>query len=67
MRPLTITLPPEVFALVAAGEKKSLRCLRNPKRDKWLTRWKFQAAKINGVVFSITRTEKTEKEWILYL
>ena len=67
MTPLTITLPPEVFAQVVSGGKKIIRSLRNPKRDRWLTRWKFTAARINGIVFPISKTEKTETEWRLYL
>jgi hypothetical protein len=34
MRPLTITLPPDVFALVECGEKRMIATRRNPRKDR---------------------------------
>lgn len=67
MTPLTITLPPEVFAQVVAGEKKIISTKRNPRKDRYFAAKTPDRAKINGVLCPIQRIEGTETEWKIYL
>jgi hypothetical protein len=67
MRPLTITLPAEVFALVVAGEKKIISTKRNPRKDRYFAAKTPDVAKINGMPYRIARVEGTPEEWRVYL
>lgn len=66
-RPLTITLPPEVFAEVEAGTKRIISTRRNPRKDRYFAARTPQEAKINGTLYLIQRIEGTETEWQIYL
>jgi hypothetical protein len=67
MTPLTITLPPEVVAQVAAGEKKIISTKRNPRKDRYFLAKTPDIAKINGMPYRITRIEGTPEEWRVHL
>jgi len=51
MRPLTITLPPEVFAQVVAGEKKIISTKRNPRKDRYFAGLQGEGCGFLGFVF----------------
>lgn len=65
MRPLKITIDEEIHQKIKSGKQKRLCSLRNPKRDRWLKRWNFQQAMINGSLYPIIKTICTETEWQL--
>lgn len=67
MNPLTITLPPEVFAQVQAGTKRIVSTKRNPRKDRYFQAKTPTGAMINGHYFPILRVEGTEKEWIVHI
>lgn len=67
MTPLTITLPSEVFALVVAGEKRIISTRRNPRKDRYFAVKTPTEAKINGVLYRISRVEGAPEEWKIYL
>ena len=67
MRPLTVTLPPEVFALVRSGEKKIISTKRNPRKDRYFSFKTPTEAKINGALYRINRVKGTPEEWKIYL
>lgn len=67
MTPLTITLPPEVFAQVRSGQKRMIATRRNPRKDRYFAAKTPTEAKINGILYPLTRIEGTETEWKIYL
>lgn len=67
MNPLTITLPPEVFAQVRSGQKRMIATKRNPRKDRYFAARTPQEAKINGIPYPIQRIEGTETEWKIYI
>ena len=67
MRPLTISLPPEVFAEVVAGRKRVVSTRRNPRKDRYFLGKRPAEAKINGLLFRINGIEGTETEWHVHL
>lgn len=66
-RPLTITLPQEVFAQVRSGQKRMIATRRNPRKDRYFAAKTPDTAKINGTLYPIHRIEGTETEWKIYL
>lgn len=62
MKPLNITLPPDVFKTVLDGEKKFISHKRNPRIDRYFEAKKPTEAKINGRLFSISKikTDSTD-------
>ncbi len=67
MTPLTITLPPELFAQVVAGKKKIISTRRNPRKDRYFAAKTPTGAKINGVLYRINRVEGTPEEWKIHI
>jgi len=67
INPLTVTLPPEVFALVRSGEKRIISTKRNPRKDRYFTVKTPTEANINGTLYPISRVEGTPEEWKIYL
>jgi hypothetical protein len=67
MRPLTITLPEEVFAQVRSGEKRMIATRRNPRKDRYFAAKAPTEAKINGALYRIARVEGTPEEWRIHL
>ena len=67
MRPLTITLTPELYAQVVAGEKKIISTKRNPRKDRYFAVKTPDMAKINGTPYPIKRVEGTETEWKVFI
>lgn len=67
MNPLTITLPPEVFALVRSRKKRIISTHRNPRKDRYFSAKTPDQAKINGVLYPVTRVEGTPHEWIVHI
>lgn len=64
---LTITLTPEVFAQVVAGEKRTISTKRNPRKDRYFAVKTPDTAKINGMPYRITRIEGTPEEWKIHI
>ncbi|MFA5379258.1 MAG: hypothetical protein WC455_26115 [Dehalococcoidia bacterium] len=67
MTPLTIALPPDVFALVRAGKKRMIATRRNPRKDRYFAAKTPTEAKINGTLYQITRIEGTPEEWRVHI
>lgn len=67
MTPLTITLPPEVFALVRSGQKRMIATKRNPRKDRYFAVKSPTGAKINGTLYMIKRIEGTPEEWKVFI
>jgi hypothetical protein len=67
MRLLTITLPPDIFALIRSGKKRIIITRRNPRKDRFFNTKTPDAAKINGVLYQIAHIEGTPEEWKIYL
>lgn len=67
MRPLTITLPPELLAQVRSGKKRIVSTRRNPRKDRYFAAKSPTEAKINGVLYRIARIEETPTEWRIHL
>lgn len=55
MQPLNITLPPDVFQTVLAGQKRVVSHKRNPRIDRFFEIKRPTEAKINGQLFSISK------------
>jgi hypothetical protein len=55
MKPLNITLSPDLFAAVEAGRKRIVSTKRNPRKDRYFAVKSPDAAKINGRLFSISK------------
>jgi len=67
MRPLTVTLALEVFALVRSGAKRVITTRRNPRKDRYFAAKAPTEAKINGTLYPIKRIEETPEEWKIYI
>jgi len=67
MRPLTITLPPDLYARVRSGERRHVAHRRNPRIDRYFTAKMPGRAEINGVIYPIAGIEETPTEWIITL
>ena len=67
MRPLTITLQLDVFALVRSGEKRMIATRRNPRKDRYFAAKTPMEAKINGILYQVARVEGTVDEWQVHL
>jgi len=55
MKPLNITLPPDVFQAVLDGEKKFVSHKRNRRIDRYFSAKIPTQAKINGRLFAISK------------
>jgi hypothetical protein len=55
MNSLNITLPPDVFKTILAGEKRFVTHKRNPRIDRYFAAKKPDKAKINGRLFAISK------------
>ena len=72
-RPIEInaTLPPEVFAQILAGKKRTIIHKRNPRIDRFFATKTPERAVINDrqqtIFRRITRVEKTETEYRVHL
>ena len=67
MPTLNITLPPDVFAQVQTGEKRTVATRRNPRKDRYFAAKTPEGAMINGHYFPVLRVEGTETEWIVHI
>ena len=65
MRPLAITLTPDLFAAVLSGDKRIISTKRNARKDRYFSAKTPDTAKINGVLYQITRIEGTATDWII--
>jgi hypothetical protein len=54
MKPLNITLPPDVFKTILSGEKRLVSHKRNPRIDRFFAAKRPTEAKVNGRLFSIS-------------
>jgi hypothetical protein len=67
MRPLTITLPPDLLAQVRSGERRTVAHRRNPRIDRYFAAKTPDRAKINGTTYPIAGIEETPTEWRIHL
>lgn len=67
MKPLNITLPPDVFKTILSGEKRMIATCRNARKDKYFSAKSPDAARINGQLFRITRISGAKTEWRVYI
>jgi hypothetical protein len=67
MRPLTITLTPDVFRAVLAGTKRTITTRRNPRKDRYFQAKTPDQAKVNGIPYQINRVEGTPEEWVIHI
>lgn len=55
MKPLNITLPPDVFQAILDGKKSFVSHKRNPRIDRFFAAKKPTEAKVNGRLFAISQ------------
>jgi hypothetical protein len=55
MKPLNITLPPDVFKTILSGEKRFISHKRNPRIDRYFAAKRPTEAKVNGRLFAISK------------
>lgn len=53
MKPLDITLPPDVFQTILDGKKSFVSHKRNPRIDRFFAAKRPTEAKVNGRLFAI--------------
>jgi hypothetical protein len=64
---LNITLPIDVFASVASGDKRIVSHKRNPRLDRYFSAKSPDSAKINGEFFVITKIDKTLTDYVIHV
>jgi len=72
-RPLTVGLPPEKYAAVAAGIMTMVATVRNPRKDRYFFAKRPLQARISvlgtnqtPILRDITRIECTAEAWFVY-
>lgn len=72
-RPLTVGLPPEKFAAVAAGTIRMVATVRNPRKDRYFSAKRPLQAKISAlgtdqapILRDIARIECTAEAWFVH-
>lgn len=73
-RPLSIGLPPEKFAAVAAGTMRMVATKRNPRKDRYFCAKRPLQARVHAlgtdlapILRAIVRIEGTPTEWRVFL
>lgn len=73
-RPLSIGLPPEKFAAVAAGTMTMVATKRNSRKDRYFCAKRPQQARVHAlgtdlapILRAIVRIEGTPTEWRVFL
>jgi len=67
MRPLTITLTPDVFRAVLTGTKRTITTKRNPRKDRYFQVKTPDTAKINGILYPVIRVAESPHEWTIHI
>ena len=57
MKPLNITLPPDVFKTILSGTKRIVSTKRNPRKDRYFAVKTPDTAKINGRLFAVSKID----------